>query len=321
VQLPDFPGLKRDDGVAVVVNNKAYFGTGLVEWAITLDFYVLDLNDYSWSYGKAMPDNTNRQYACAFSGPGCFYVFGGDANGGATGNMFKYDIAANTWTAVASKPGNGLIGAACMNFGNKVIISGGRFQSGKASAEVWEYTLSTDTWVQKNDYPFPGRWRAGATVHNNAGYLIFGRDTGGAFRKEFYKYTPASDSWSKIMDFPAAKGRAYSSLQVANTKLCVFGGTDTLDHFYKDIWYYNETTNTWLQGPDLPSTGRKGGMSCAYGENLFYTCGIGEGPTRLTETWKTDIPLGVKENHRSTVLSVYPNPSDGLITIGLTGEY
>ena len=42
IQLPDFPGLKRDDGVAVVVNNKAYFGTGLIEWSSTIDFHVLD---------------------------------------------------------------------------------------------------------------------------------------------------------------------------------------------------------------------------------------------------------------------------------------
>jgi len=320
IKLPDFPGLKRDDGVAVVVDNKAYVGTGLVEFALTLDFYVMDLSTYSWSYGKAMPDNSNRQYACAFSGNGCFYVFGGVANIGASDELFKYDVASNSWSSVASKPGNGLIGAACMNFGDKVIISGGKFQNGKASAEVWEYTKSTNTWIQKNDYPFSGRWRASAAVLNNAGYLIFGRDSGGAFRKEFYKYTLATDSWTKIMDFPAAKGRAYSSLNVAHGKLTVFGGIDTLDGLYKDLWYFNETTTSWLQGPDLPSNGRKGGMSWAYGEDLFYTCGIAEGPMRVTETWKTDVPVGIKKISNESLFSVYPNPSDGKINITLPSK-
>lgn len=312
--LSNYPGLKRDDGVAVVVGNKAYVGTGLVEFALTLDFWVMDLSNYTWSYGKAMPDNSNRQYSCAFAGEGCYYVFGGIANGGANKDLYKYDVASNSWSSVAAKPGNGISGAACMNFGDKVIISGGKFQNDKASAEVWEYTKSTDTWLQKNDYPFAGRWRASAAVLNNAGYLIFGRDTGGAFRKEFYKYTPSTDTWTKIMDFPGAKGRNYSSLNVAHGKLTVFGGVDTLDTFYKDIWYFNEATTSWLQGPDLPAAGRKGGMSWSYGEDLFYTCGIAGG-SRVTETWKTDVPVGIKKNQPESLFSVYPNPTNEKINI------
>lgn len=320
IPLADYPGLKRDDGVAVVVGNKAYVGTGLVEWALTLDFWVMDLSNYTWSYGKAMPPNTNRQYACAFAGNNCFYVFGGDAAGGGANNkLFKYDVLSDSWSSVTSKPGSGLIGAACMNFGDKVIISGGKFQNNKASAEVWEYTKSTDTWLQKNNYPFPGRFRPSATVLNNAGYLIFGKDTGGAFRKKFYKYTPVTDSWTKIMDFPGTKGRAYSSLNVAHGKLTLFGGVDTLDNFYKDIWYFNEATTSWIQGPDIPAAGRKGGMSWAYGEDLFYTCGIAGG-SRVTETWKTDVPVGIKKENKESVFFVYPNPANEKVHISLPSK-
>ena len=315
IQLGDFPGLRRDDGVAVVVNNKAYFGTGLIEWAATIDFHVLDLTNYSWSTMSTMPATTERQYACAFAGNNCFYVFGGDGVGGALNNMYKYNIATDVWIAVASKPGNGLIGAVCMNFGDKVIISGGKFQNGKASSEVWEYTVSTDSWIQKNNYPFSGRWRASATVHNNAGYLIFGRDTSGFFRREFYKYIPATDNWSKITDFVLPEGRAYSSLNVSSGELFVFGGQDSLNRFYKDIWYFNESNSTWIQGPDIPGVGRRGGMSCAIGTNFFYSCGLGEGDTRLTETWVTDIPVGIKENYLSNSFSVYPNPTNAILTI------
>ena len=158
-----------------------------------------------------------------------------------------------------------------------------------------------------------------AAVINNTGYLIFGRDSGGAFRKEFYKYTPATDSWAKIMDFPGAKGRNYSSLNVAHGKLTVFGGVDSLDNFYKDIWYFNETTTSWLQGPNLPAAGRKGGMSWAYGDDLFYTCGIAGG-SRVTETWKTDVPVDIKKNQGQSLFAVYPNPTNGKITITLPSK-
>jgi len=315
VKLADFPAQKRDDGVAVVVNNKAYFGTGLIEWANTSDFYVLDLTNYSWNTMAAMPNGAERQYACAFAGQNCFYVFGGAGTGGVLNTLYKYNVGTNTWIQVSSKPGNGLSGAACMNFGDKILISGGRFPSGKVSPEVWEYTISTDSWMQKNDYPFVARWRSSATVHNNAGYLIFGRDSGGAYCKEFYKYTPATDNWTKIMDFPGIKGRSYASLNVANNQLFVFGGTDTLDFLYKDLWYFKETTTTWVQGPDIPASGRKGGMSCSYDDKFFYTCGIGEGPARLTETWMTDIPVGIKEHRPSGKFNVYPNPTNGPVHV------
>lgn len=319
LQIGDFPGIKRDDGVAVTVNNKAYFGSGLIEWAITVDFYELNLATNAWSPIAPMPHTAERQYATAFAGPDCFYVFGGEGIGGALNNLYKYDIATNTWSAAAPKPGKGLMAASCMNFGNKIIICGGKFKpSSDISNEVWEYTISSDTWLKKNNYPFIGRWRSSAVTLNGEGYLIFGKDTNGAYRKEFYKYTPASDTWTKIMDFPLPRGRAYASLDMANDELFVFGGVDTLDHFYKDIWYFKPLTNTWIQGPDLPSTGRKGGLSCAAAGNFYYSCGIGEGPVRLTETWMTDIPVGIKENtYSKNSIGVYPNPTGGKISFNL----
>lgn len=318
VQLPDFPGIKRDDGVAVVVNNKAYFGTGLIEWSQNIDFWALDLSSLSWTEVKALPNTKERQSACIFSGSNCFYVFGGNGLGMALKDLYRYDVASNSWSALASKPGNGLIGAACMNFGDKIIISGGKLQSGKTSAEVWEYTISTDSWQQKNDYPFPGRYRSSASVLNGAGYLIFGLDTAGAYRKEFYKYTPASDSWTIIMNFPMTNGRAYSSLNVVHNKLFLFGGNDTLDHYYKDIWYFNEPTTSWSQGPDIPSVGRQEGLHCTSSDHFYYSCGLGEGSMRLTETWMTDIPLGIKENYKAGMFSVYPNPTQDVLNYQIT---
>jgi N-acetylneuraminic acid mutarotase len=315
VQLPDYPDLKRDDGVAVVVGNNAYFGTGLIEYALTIDFHILNLSNFTWETMPYMPHGTQRQYACAFAGNNSFYVFGGDGVGGALNNMQKYDIATSTWATATSKPGSGISGASCMNFGDKVIISGGKFQNGMASAEVWEYTISTDSWAQKNNYPFAGRWRASAAVHNGFGFLIFGRDTGGVYCKDFYKYTPVTDSWNKIMDFPQSFGRAYAALHEANGELFVFGGHDSLDRFYKDIWYFKDASSTWVQGPDLPAVGRRGGMSCTYQDRFFYSCGLGEGSARLTETWMTDIPVGIKENYLLNTFSIYPNPVNSMLTI------
>lgn len=270
-QLADFPNTERDDGVAVKINGKAYFGTGLLAgFTLGKDFYSYDLASNTWSAIASMPTGSERQYAVAFTFSNSFYVYSGSGYSNAVfTDLQRYDVATNTWTALTGKPGNGLIGASCFEFGDKIIIVGGKFQSGAVSDEVWEYTISTDTWSQKNNFPFGGRWRAGASVLNNIGYLIFGKDNNQSFRKEMYSYNNTTDVWTKIMDFPQPKGRAYSALKSSITKLVLFGGYDTLNTYYNDVWFYNDLTNSWIQGPNLPSFGRKGGLSCTVGDKFF----------------------------------------------------
>ncbi|MDI1354097.1 MAG: kelch repeat-containing protein [bacterium] len=316
VKLADFPSTKRDDGVAVVVNNTAYFGTGLQEWNATIDFYALNLSTRTWSPIAFMPHTTERQYACAFAGSNCFYVFGGDGIGGALTNMYKYTLASNSWTTVASKPGKGLIAAVCFPFGDKIIIAGGKFQDGTLSREVWEYTLSSDTWLQKNNFPSTPVWRASGTTLNGLGYMLFGIDSTNAHRKELYQYNPTNDTWLALINFPLTEGRAYAAMHGLNNRLFVFGGHDSQNNYYNDCWFFNPATLSWFPGPNLPGQSRKGGMSCANGQDFYYSCGI-SAVGRLTETWSTDVPTGIVQNKKMRSLSVFPNPCQSRLTISL----
>ena len=309
-QLTDFPNTERDDGVVAVINTKAYFGTGLLAgFTLGKDFYALDLTNNSWSAIAPMPTGSERQYACAFTYSNSFYVFSGSGYSNVTfTDLQRYDVATNTWTVLAGKPGNGLIGAGCLEYGNKIIIVGGKFQNDVVSDEVWEYNITTNKWSQKNNSPFGGRWRASATVLNGVGYLLFGKDNNQSFRKELYSYNHTTDVWTKVMDFVQPNGRAYSTLKGTSTKLILFGGYDTLNTYYNDVWYFNDVTTAWTQGPTLPSGGRKGGMGCVAYDHFYYTCGINVSDTRLKETWVIDVPLGIKENANQIDFLVYPNP-------------
>lgn len=314
IQVEDFPSSKRDDGVAVVVNDKAYFGSGLEEWNATTNFFAFDMTSHVWTSIPDMPTGTGRQYACAFAGENCFYIFGGEGNSGTFNTLLKYDILLATWNNLNSKPGNGLIGAMCMNFGGKIIISGGKYSTGISSNEVWEYSISNDTWTQKSNLPFIGRWRAGATVLNGIGYMALGRDSLGGYRKELYAYSLQNDSWIQLNNFPNI-GRSYSSLSNTSTKLILFGGIDSLNKCYKDLWFYDPTQQIWMQGPDMPTVGRKGGMACTYQDVFMYSCGITETSSRLKETWLTQIPLGVENTKLDSQLKIFPIPTKEKITL------
>lgn len=318
-QISDFPDAARDDGIGVAVNNKAYFGLGLkVGWILGNDIYGYDVNTNQWAAIAPFPAGKERQYASAFSGTDCFYVFGGDAPSGAYNDLYKYNISTNTWTVMASKPGIGLKGTSVMRFGDKVIIAGGvSVTEGAVSNEVWEYTMSTNSWLQKNNFPFGGRWRASAAVLNNSGYLCHGRDNNYSFRKELYKYIPLTDTWTKVNDFPGL-GRSYVSLQSINNKLILFGGQDTTGAFHQDVWYYNETVNAWYQGPSIPGTARRGDMSCVIAGNYYFTCGLGTGDTRLKETWMMDVPVGIKEFSENSNFGIFPNPVQSQIYLYIT---
>ncbi|MEO6304653.1 MAG: T9SS type A sorting domain-containing protein, partial [Bacteroidia bacterium] len=208
----------------------------------------------------------------------------------------------------------------CLEYGDRIIIVGGKFQSGVVNDEVWEYNISFDSWQQKNNFPFGGRWRASATVLNDVGYLIFGKDNNQSFRKEMYSYNHTTDVWTKVLDFPQPKGRAYSALKASTTQLILFGGYDTLNTYYNDVWYYNPYLASWLAGPTLPSVGRKGGMSCVAGDNFYYSCGINVNDVRLKETWRIDVPVGIKENKDESNFSVYPNPCSDKFFINSSSE-
>ena len=121
-RLSDFPGSKRDDGAAAVLNGRAYFGTGLQEgWTSTSDWYSFDLYTLAWKKLPDMPPSTGRQYACGFSALNSIFIFGGDAYGGRN-DMFRYDPVEEKWQGCAAKPGAGVMAAASMTFGDKVFF-------------------------------------------------------------------------------------------------------------------------------------------------------------------------------------------------------
>ena len=313
-QLPDFPGLERDDGVAFVINNKAYCGTGLrVGWSLGGDFYGFDLTAETWTTVPSMPAGKERQYACGFTNGTNGFVFGGEASGTDLNDLWIYSPISNSWTAMAAKPGNGVRGAAYFVIGNIAYIIGGAYSTANALNEVWAYNMSTDVWTQKNNLPF-ACWRSSATAVSGKGYLLFGREANGRFRKELFEYNPIADSWTLINNFPGA-GRAYAAMQNINNELVVFGGLDTLNNYYNTQWKYNIAATTWTQITSLPSFGRKGGMSFTDNTILYYTCGINVSDIRIKETWKTGAGVGIKEFEKKEKIMAYPNPASDFITI------
>jgi N-acetylneuraminic acid mutarotase len=317
-QLADLPGVERDDGVAAVVSNTAYFGTGnRTGIGLGTDFYSYNLVTNTWSTIASMPVGSERQYSCAFTYSNYFFVYGGFGNANFIHNdMYRYDVSANTWSLMATKPGSGVIGACSFTLGDRAYVFCGRYgNDAQVSDEVWEYNMATNVWTQKSNFPFGGRWRGSAAVIGNTPYVIFGRDANSSIRKEIYKYNGSTDSWTLLGNFNQAK-RYYVGMQAVNNKLVMVGGADSLNNIFNECWFYDEV-NGFVQGPSLPAAARKGGMTAAYQNKFYYNCGY-TSTGHSKQTWMLDIPVGIEEHQKENKFSVYPNPIKDFIYINST---
>ncbi len=313
-QLGDFPSTERDDGVAFVIGNNAYCGTGLnSSFAATIDFYSLDMNTDQWSTIASLPAGNERQYAASFASGNFGFVCGGLGNI-YYNDVWQYDPVLNTWTGKTPIPAAGRSGATYFVINNIAYIVGGRTAANVAIDEVWAYDIANDTWQSKNNLPFGSRFRASGAALNNKGYLIFGRDVNARFCQELYEYDPTLDTWTQVSVFPGV-GRSYASLQSIAGSLVVLAGLDTFGTSHNDMWSFNVSSSAWQQLNSIPAAGRRGGMCFNNGSAIYYTTGVNQSNTRIKETWKCVNPTSITENYSLQSFTLYPNPASEFIIL------
>lgn len=318
-QLTDFPGLQRDDGVAFVINNKAYCGSGLqVGWVLAGDFYSFDLATETWTAVASLPVGEERQYACGFTDGTNGFVFGGESGGTDLNDLWMYSPATNSWTAKTPKPGNGVRGASFFVIGTVAYLVGGAFTTNDAINEVWAYDMLANTWTQKNNLPITN-WRGSGAAANGKGYLLYGMNSLYAYSRYLYEYDPLLDNWTYKSTFAGpGTGKVYANMQAINNDLVVFAGKDSLNACNNQLWTYNLISNSWLSVSTLTATLRKGGMGFTNGGTYYYTCGISQADVRLKETWKTAVSVGIKEFEKKEQILIYPNPASDFVTVLLS---
>lgn len=317
IQLPDFPGTKRDDGIGITVNDKAFFGSGLQEgWTPTRDFFAFDINTFSWQSIAPMPEGTERQYACAFAGKNCFFVFGGISGNSPLNDLYKYDLISDSWSKMSSRPGTGCVGATCLAFGDTIVFVGGKIsENGPVIKEVWSYSIKNDIWTQKTEFPFAATWRAAGAAIHTTGYLLFGFDGNKQYTNALYRYNVVNDKWTAQTTSFIPQGRAYCALRATPKGLVFFAGHSEGNVYHNDLWYFNQSTEEWSVRQQFPSTPRRGDMAAFVRDKFIFTCGLAEGDVRLKETWMMDVPLRTDKHINDLSVQIFPSPANDILTI------
>lgn len=310
VQLPDFPGTERDDGVSFVIDHTAYCVSGLeVGWQCTRNGFVFDGFSETWYNMASLPAGEEREYATGFSHNGKGYIFGGLAPGNICLNdLWQYIPATNTWIALADFPAAGRQGMSSFVIKDKAYILGGRLFDGTTLNEVWEYDLNNGNWTQKNNLPVSGLWRGAGFAIDTIGYMCYGMNLNAGFNHLLYRYDPAGDSWSVIpgLSLPA---RNYIGSAVGNHKACLYGGQDSLTNITNDLYVFDPVDSSLTNLAGIPTVGRKGGMVFSLNNSFYITTGLNVSQTRVKETWKYVDVVGIKESSAGiNSMTVFPNP-------------
>ena len=184
------------DAVAFSYDEKGYVigGTGNIqEPVLVMEF---DPSGNSWIEKSTYPgEGSSGMFHFVLDG----YAYVGMGNsGGFNGfnvkkDIYKYDIANNSWTQLADFPKAGRRDAASFTYNGKGYLCFGFNNNPNTGAvnvfpELWEYDSTVDEWTKIESMPIPITHQFYHFIFGNKLYLGGGYDAGNGPVRDFYEY-------------------------------------------------------------------------------------------------------------------------------------
>jgi len=192
-------------------------------------------------FGQAMAVYENRIYA-----------LGGEAAGGVTGTVERYDPQTDAWEPRSTKPVPAADIAAGVIAG-KFYIPGGRLAGGSVSDVLEIYDPSKDSWSRGASLPSP--LSAYASVVFEGKLYLFGGWDGRQNSASTLRYDPEQDRWENMQPMPTA--RSFAGAAVAEGKIFVLGGSNGQNSLAVNEIYWpareGSADPAWTPAADLPA--------------------------------------------------------------------
>jgi N-acetylneuraminic acid mutarotase len=193
------------------------------------------------------PDYPFSASGAAVATDGTFaYVFGGYASGDVEhAEAYRYDPAANTWTALASMTtGPDFLCHGEYGGNGKIYVMGG--VNNRALNRV--YDIATNTWSLGALMPVPASYHGHVSADGKI--YVIGGAVGGAASSVVYAYDVATNTWSAPLA-PLPQAEYEMACGVINNKIYVAGGT-TGSNMLSNLYIYDIATNSWTSGARMP---------------------------------------------------------------------
>jgi len=271
----------RSNGVAIVLNGKAYVGLGRNAGGTLKDWWEYDPTNNTWIQKLDFP-GTARIGAVAFVVNGKGYVgTGNDFSGnGFKRDFYEYDANNNTWTPKADFPEDfasaaGITSGAAFAIGNYGYVGLGNTGVNNPQA-FFRYDPGANSWTARANFGGAGRIGAVGFDANGKGYFGFGYGGLSVNRKDMWEYDPTADTWTAKADF-SGSGRGGATAAVVNGFAYLFAGSE--GDFSSSVStnltsQYSPSTNEWSTQPVIPLSIRNSAMAFAIGSKAYVYGGV-----------------------------------------------
>lgn len=239
-----------------------------------------DPSTNTWSALAPLPQGMAG--ATATYSDGYIWFFGGNpAPWGANnpqGEVYRYDISANTWTQVATDPVPSVFASIAVGQHGNIYVVGG---AGAKAPDVYttncyplvhcqygwyvrKYYPATNAFGNLSFLPQPLAFTSAVVDSNNKLTVMGGYNSNNVYQSAVLQYDAAAQSWSGIASLPAVRFSAGAGMDGSGNIYDIGGVGPTLptggNVIYSSTAEYNLSTGTWGTGPVLPAAVHDGGV-------------------------------------------------------------
>ena len=196
LDLSDFEGVARNDGVSFTIGDIGYVGTGYDGEVRLKDFWSYNSSTNYWTQIADLQGEA-RNSAVAFSVSGKGYVGTGYNGINKLSDFWAYDPGSNSWDEIAdfaADGGSARYGAIAMSIGDLGYIGTG--YDGNYLKDFWAYYPELDTFIAQVSVAGSKRRDAVAFVLNGKGYVCTGYNNG-TYENDLLEYNPSTGLWTE----------------------------------------------------------------------------------------------------------------------------
>ncbi len=285
-QKTDITGVTRNSCIAFSINGKGYLGLGQNSSSTKIyDFYEYDPSSNTWTQKANYPGGGSfASSAFVINGKG-YVCLGANNAGTPQKDLWEYTPSTNSWAAKATFPGAARYGASWFVINDTAFVITGSPGGTPYLSDVWMYVPATNAWTQKAGFTGGARAHGAGFTVDGVGYFGTGINSSATPTKDVWKYNKAKDTWSRITD--VSIGAITGAIAFEIDKKGYLGTGYDLTNYFKDIYQYDASANTWTKLDSIPSSisVRGGSVSFLINKTIYIGTGYSVGGASLKDLW------------------------------------
>lgn len=327
-QRASFPGMERTGAFYFSINNYGYTGTGEDSaFSLRNDFWMYDPDNDQWIRKADFPGGA-RKFATAFSMNNKGYAGTGITDTAMMKDFWEYDPAADAWNRIQDLglystsnvlPRRDASSSVNLNLGYVMCGYDGTIGYNK---QLFNFDPTRDTmWTKKKNFTgvtdqtvFGRRWGVSFSLNFKV-YYGTGYSSSNDCKRDMWAYDPVRDIWSQVADF-AGDVRSNATAFTAYNYAYVGGGSN--DQMTPDFYRYSWVSNSWSYVANYPL---KASNLISFSLNNRFFVGLGNDslgkPLKEFYEFFPDTTIGIGDDLRSELISVYPTIVSDKVTIDL----